>query len=188
MNFLIGLFVAASYYVGIKSIFQNKYYPSIYSRVVWLLLSVNAFASVVALKNSFSVILLAGLGLFGSSIVLILSLRKSKKTFGPTELIASLLLIISLGIWLFTKLPLLNLSIGLLAHFIGGIPTYKKVFEDPKDEDILFWLFFAVASALAFLGADKSQLSGYLYPLYLVIFEFGMTFLCLRRYMNVKSR
>ena len=184
MFVLIGLFVVASYYFGIKAIFQSRYYPSIYSRIIWLLLSVNAFASVVALKNSFSVTLLAGLGLVGSSIILVLSVKKSKKTFGLTEFISTILLLVSLGVWLFTKLPLLNLSIGLIAHFIGGIPTYKKVIKDPTEEDTLFWLFFAFASVFSFLGADKSHLSGYLYPLYLVIFETGMTLLCLRRYIK----
>lgn len=184
MTFLIVILVAASYFFGVKSIFQNKYAPSIYSRIIWILLSVNNFVSVIALENSFSILLLAGLGLIGSLTILLLSLKKSKKVFGAVEVVSTILLALSFGVWVFTRLPLLNLTIGLIAHFIGGIPTYKKVLENPRDEDTLFWLFFALASIVAFVGADKNNLSGYLYPLYLVIFETGMTVLCLRRYIK----
>lgn len=184
MTTLIVLFIFASYFFGIKSIFQNKYTPSIYSRVVWIFLSINNFASVVALKNDYSVLLFAGLGLVGSFFILVLTLKKSKREFGTTEVISTILLIISLGVWMFTKLHLLNLSIGLLAHFIGGIPTIKKVFVDPEDEDTLFWLFFAVASILVLIKADKVNISGYLYPLYIVFFECLITILCFRRYLK----
>lgn len=183
---LIIIFVVASYYFGAKAIIQNKYSPSIYSRIIWLLLATNSYASVVALKNNFEVLLLAGMGLLGSLLILLLSLRKAKQIVGATEIISTILLAISLCIWIFTKLPLLNLSIGLIAHFIGGIPTYTKVIRDPKDEDTLFWLFFAIATSISLISADKSQVSGYLYPLYLFIFECGMTLLCLRRYIKNK--
>lgn len=167
--------------MGAKSIIQGKYYPSIYSRVIWLLLAINAFASIVALKNSPGVFLLAGLGLLGNLLIFVLSLKKSKKVFGVTELISSVLLLLSLGIWVFTNLPLLNLTISLIAYFIGAIPTYRKVLKNPNDEDLLFWLFFALASLLTLVGTDKAHISAYLYPLYFAVFDGGMALLCLRR-------
>lgn len=174
----------ASYFMGAKAIYQRRYAPSIYSRVIWFFLAVNAFASVIALQNNPSVVLLAGLGLLGNLTILLLSLKHSKKVFGFTELIATLLLILSLGVWLITRLPLLNLTISLIAFFIGAIPTYKKVIKNPKDEDLLFWLFFALASLLTFIITDKTNLSNYLYPLYFAIFDGVMTLLCLRRYIK----
>ncbi|MDO8265056.1 MAG: hypothetical protein Q7T34_01645, partial [Candidatus Parcubacteria bacterium] len=117
----------------------------------------------VVLKNNVTVILLAGLGLLGSLVILLLSLKKSQKVFGRTELITSLFLVFSLAVWIFTKLPLLNLTIGLIAHFIGGIPTYKKVIKNPRDENTLFWFFFGIASILTFITTDKTHISVYLY-------------------------
>lgn len=170
--------------MGAKSIYQNKYTPSIYSRIIWILVAFNSFLSVIFLGNNSSVILLASLSLLGNFLILALSLKRSKKVFGYTEIICSILLILSLIVWIFTRLPFLNLTISLIIFLIGGIPTYKKVIKNPRDEDLLFWLFFALASLLALVTTDKAHLSGYLYPLFFTIFDGGMTILCLRRYLR----
>lgn len=184
MNFIIAVCIVLSYAIGAKSIIDSKYRPSIYSRVIWLFLAINNFASVLILKNNFTVILLAGLALLGNLSILLLSLKKSQKTFGRTELLSSILLAISLAVWTFTRLPLLNLTIGLIAHLIGGIPTYKKVIKNPRDEDTLFWLFFCIGSILTFIITNKTSVSAYLYPLYFALFDGLMVLLCLRRYIK----
>lgn len=184
MYILIIIFASASYIIGANSIYQNKYYPSVYTRIIWMLTSLNSTASVILLKNSFSVILLAVIGLIGSLLILILSLKKSKKIFGLIEIISTILLVMSLALWIFTKLPILNLTIGILIIYIGGIPTLIKVIKDPKDENLSLWLFFGIASILSLIGAEKSHISNYLYPLAITIFESVMTLLCLRRFLT----
>ena len=79
-------------------------------------------------------------------------------------------------------MPFLNLTIGLFITFIGGIPTYIKVLKNPRDEDIPFWLFFTFSSLIALYDSDRSTLSGYIFPLYFLITNAGMTLLCLRRF------
>src|SRR3989344_1787787 len=184
MDLAIVLFVMLSYISGSKAILNNKYRPSVYSRVIWLLLVTNGFISVLALRNSFAVILLAGLGVLGNLVILFLSLKKSSRIFGKTELVASIFLIFSLFVWLFAKLPFLNLSIGLIAHFIGGIPTYKRVINDPRDENIWFWFFFFIATMLTIISTDKTHISNYLYPLYYALFNGSMFLFCLRKYIR----
>lgn len=184
MNWVITILIILSFAIGAKAILDNKYRPSIYSRIIWLLLSINNFASVIILRNNFTVILLASLSLLGNIVILSLSLKKSQKIFGRTELISSLLLVFSLAVWIFTRLPLLNLTIGLIAHLIGGIPTLKKAVKNPDDEDILFWLFFYVVAILTLINIDKTNFSAYLYPLYFALFDGIIVLLCLRRYIK----
>lgn len=188
MDLAIVVCILLSYAIGSKAILDNKYRPSIYSRIIWLLFALNNFISVLILKNSTAVLILAGLGLLGNSIILVLSLKKSKQTFGMTEKITSLLLLVSLAVWIFTKLPLLNLTIGIIAHFIGGIPTYKNVLKNPKEEVTLFWFFFFLASALTLLKVEWNNISNYLYPLYFALFDGLMTLLCFRRYKFFQIR
>lgn len=184
MEFFIALCVILSYSLGIKAILQNRYQPNIYSRVIWLCFAINNLVSVVLLQNGFSVLVLAGLATLGNIIIFALSLRKSKREFGRTEIIATALLIISLIIWFVIDQPFLNLTIGMIAILIGGIPTYKKVLKDPTSEDTLFWLLFALGSFLTLFKVDWSSISLYLYPLFFVAFDGGMTLLCLRRYIK----
>lgn len=183
MVWLIGLFTLLSYSTAAYSIFNDKYKPSIYTRIIWFGIAFNNFGSVFALNNSPGIKIMTTLALAGNVAILTLSLKKSKRTFGKTELISSILLAASLIVWLTTHAPFLNLTIGLIANFIGGIPTIKKAVVDPRDEHIFFWFWFLLASILAWISADSSQLSGYLLPAYVVFFDGLMVLLCLRRYL-----
>jgi hypothetical protein len=177
-------FVIFSYFVGAKSIYSGKYQPSIYSRIIWFLLTLNSFASILALKNSNIVLVYGSLALIGNLVILLLSWQKSPRVFGRTELISTVLLGISLAIWIFTRLPILNLSIGLIAHFVGGLPTIRRAFNKPRSENIHFWLYFCIASILTVLVTNKGSLSDYLYPLYFALFDGLMVTLCLRGYLT----
>lgn len=187
MQLLIIIFTVASYLSGARAIIKNQYRPNIYSRIIWQFVALNGLMSVILLKNSASVILYAILGFFGSALILALSLGKSKPKFGFIELFSTILLFVSLGIWFFTKAPLLNLTIGLIITFVGGIPTFIKAIKDPYDEDLLFWLFFAVGSLITIFDSDRSTIVGYLYPLYFLISNTVMTLLCARRYVLIGS-
>ncbi len=175
-------FIFLSYFFGLKSIFDNRYRPNVYSRIIWFILVLNNFISVLLLNNNFSVLILAGLGLVGNFLILVLSLNKSERKFGKTEIISSVLIFLSLCLWIFTKLPFLNLTIGLIAHLIGGIPTFRQVIRKPREEDLFFWLFFFLGSIIALANTDLSSVSQYMYPLYFALLNGVMTLLCLRRY------
>jgi hypothetical protein len=180
---LIGLFVTLSYAAGINAILRKNYKPSIYTRIIWFGIAFNNFASIFALHNSLGIKVMTSLALIGNTVILVLSLKKSKRTFGRTELISSILLAASLIIWLTTHAPFINLTIGIIANFIGGVPTLKKTFEDPRGEDFWFWFWFIPAALLAWIAADASQLSGYLLPAYVFFFDVVMVLLILRRYL-----
>ena len=132
INLLIIFFVAVSYYMGIKAILGNKYRPSIYSRIIWFLLAINNFVSVIFLKNSYSIILLAGLSLVGCFAILLLSLRKSKKLFGLTELISTFLLLVSFVFLDFYTITFININTWTYNHFNWWNSYLKTSYKKPK--------------------------------------------------------
>lgn len=183
MNFIIVLCICASYYFGAKAILENKYKPNLYSRVIWLILAINGTISVILLQNASSVIWLALLGLVGNIVIFSLALKKSQRIFGPIEKISTILLIVSMLLWILLRSPILNLTIVLLVTFIGGIPTYLGAMKDPKSEELLFWLFFALGSLISLIYTDHTSIVEYLYPLFFFVVNTGVTALCLRRYL-----
>ena len=178
---LIIIFGLASYIVGAKQMLQNKYSPSTFSRIIWVLLSVNSFAGVILSHSSKSSLILSGIFLFGNIIICLISFWKGTKSFGNTEYFSLFLLFISLVIWIQFNAPLLNLVISLIAHFIGGIPTYKKVWKNPSSESFGFWSLFFIASLISVFVADTSSVSLIIFPIYFVIFDGGMTLLSVRK-------
>jgi uncharacterized membrane protein len=140
--FLIGLFSSLSYLVGFISILRKKYQPKLFSRIVWLALSINNLISVLLLSMGMETRILAWVTFLGSALIFIGSLTYLKYDFGLAEKIAAALLLISGLIWITTDIPLLNLFIGLIAHFIGSIPTLVRVIKKPEEENFSFWFFF----------------------------------------------
>jgi len=188
LTLLIGLLAGLSYSFGISSICHGKYQPSIYSRVVWLLIAVNCFIGVLALNNSPGTLILTGISALGSLLMLLSALKYSVHVFGNTEIICTILLAISIVLWIVLDSPLINVMLGLTAHFIGGIPSIIKAIKKADSENILFWFFFALASTLALVQADKNHVDKFIFSLYHVVFDGGMTLLVARQYLkNIRS-
>lgn len=171
----------SSYVVGVWQMLKNKYSPSTFSRVIWVLLSINSFAGVILSNGSKSSILLSSIFLLGNIAICVTSFWKGTKVIGKLEYFCLVLLLISGVIWIFFSAPLLNLMISLLAHFIGGMPTYKKVWLDPKSESVGFWSLFFFASLLSIFTTDGTSLKTIIFPIYFTIFDGSMFLLALRK-------
>lgn len=187
MIFAIIILAASSYIVGYRSIHNGYYKPSIYSRAIWLLIALNSFVGVVALQSKPNVLALSTMQVMGCLVMLIGAWKHSTRTFGKTEYICTCLLICSVLVWFAFKSPILNVLIGIIAHFVGGIPSLASVIKKPARENFLFWLFFASASLLTYITADKSSFQSYLYPMYFMLFEGSMAVLSSRQFLTKLS-
>ncbi len=184
---LITLLGISSYALGILKMLQNKYKPSLFSRVIWVLLSINSFAGVLLSHSSTSSILLGGILLFGNMGMCLISIFKGTRAVGQLEYICLILLCISGLVWVISDLPLVNLVISLLAHFIGAVPTYKKVWNHPESEDITFWLLFFLASILSIAVSAASSIETIILPIYFTLFDGSILLLALQKYNFISS-
>jgi hypothetical protein len=125
--------------------------------------------------------LLAGILLVGNSAICITSFWKGTGSFGKLEWVCVALLIISGLVWILFKAPLVNLGIGLLAHFIGAAPTYKRVWKRPSSESTAFWSLFFAASILSIFASQDASLGAILFPIYFTLFDGSMFLLSMRR-------
>lgn len=191
MNFtyiIIAIFASLSYLIGFYAILKPEYHPNVFTRTVWLVLSINNLISVLKLGNETSTTVLAWVTLLGSILIFCGSIFvRGERLWGRSETISTVLLIVSFLIWIFTDVPLINLFIGLVAHFIGSLPTVIRVIKKPETENIPFWGFFAIASIIVLFTTHSPNFKDYLFAAYFCIFDGGMTFLALRRYIKKKS-
>lgn len=178
---LIGLLSGLSYIAGLHSIVTHRYKPKVFSRTVWLLLAINGLIGLVSLGSENETILLSAVQVTGSLFILIGSLKYSVFTFGKVEIISSLLLFLSLLIWLFFDIPAINVGISLIAHFIGGIPTLIGVIKDPESENFLFWGLFGIASIITVATLDTYNIESLMFPLYFSIFNVTVASLAVRK-------
>ncbi len=177
---LIGLFGFLSYFFGVREMLQNKYVPSIFSRVVWLLIAINGFAEVTVSQSSAASVFLAGIFLAGCAAMCVVSFWKGVGGIGVIEYICLALLGLSAIVWILFTAPLVNVVISIASHFIGGVPTYKKVWINPMSESRLFWLMFFLADVLSVIASQGSELKHILLPIYFAFFDGSLFLLTFR--------
>ncbi len=159
----------------------GKYSPSVFSRVVWLLLAIISTASVVASHSTSASVILAFVFLLGNASICIASFWKGTKETGKLEYICLGILVVSSMVWIVFNAPLVSLVISLLAHFVGAVPTYKRVWIRPSSESTGFWSLFFVASLLSIFASWGQPLSLIIFPIYFALFDGSMTFLSMRK-------
>jgi hypothetical protein len=178
---LITILGVASYGIGVWQMLKGKYIPSTFSRVIWVLLAINSFAGVFLSGGSQSSILLGAILLVGNIAVCIVSFWRGVKTIGTLEYICIALLLFSGLVWILFDAPLINLLISLIAHFIGALPTYKKVWRDPQSESVAFWSLFFLASVLSIFARDSDSLKAIILPIYYTLFDGSIFVLSVRK-------
>jgi len=168
---LIAGFGSASYCVGLTQILRGNYRPNTFSRGIWLLLAINSMAGVGFSHGSRASLVLAVIFLIGNTVMCLGSLWKGSGSFGKLEQLCFGLIALSGIIWVLYPLPLINLSIGLFAHFIGGIPTFKNAYRNNESESTAFWSLFFIASLISLIASIGSPLRTMIFPLYFVGFD-----------------
>jgi hypothetical protein len=159
----------------------NQYAPSFFSRGVWFLLSINSFAGVALSGGSQATKLLAEASFVGTGVVFAVSYKKGSRQFHVAEKISLAMLVVSGALWIGLDAPFFNLILGLVAHFIGGIPTVWRVIRRPHSEQALHWYFFFPASVLSVIASQPKTLHTILFPAYYVFYEGLIIFLANRR-------
>lgn len=179
---LILLFGTASYAVGLWQMLHGAYAPSVFSRVVWLLLALNSFAAVVLSGGTKPSIVLAAILLAGNAAVCAVSFWKGVRAIGRLEYFCLATLALSGMVWLLYDAPLVNLGMSLVAHFIGALPTYRKVWQDASSESTAFWSLFFVASVLSIAASWGQPLQLMVFPVYYALFDGSMFVLAARHH------
>ena len=181
LELLVLAFATASYAVGARDMLVRGYRPNVFSRVVWLLLAVISTAGVVASGSGSGAVVLAVVFLAGNAVICLLSVWKGTRGIGRLEYMCLGILVLSGLVWLVFDAPVLSLVISLLAHLVGGAPTYRRAWARPGSESAGFWSLFFVASVFSLLATLGEPAQSLVFPLYFVLFDGGMTALALRR-------
>lgn len=185
---LIVGFAASSYGVLIYQLVKNQYQPSFFSRLVWFAQTIVSLITVVLSDGSPSAILLAAVFVVGNIPVACLSYFKGSREFNGIEKISTVMLIFTVAAWLLLDSALIGLVGSLLTHFIGGLPTIRRVIKNPKKERAVHWYFLLAAALISLLAVDSYTLKAALLPLYFTVFDIVVVTLSLRRTVHSRPR
>lgn len=198
MNFLIehtgliaGIISFSAYFIYIVHIFQGKTKPS---RSTWWIL---ALIGTLVFTSSYSLEAKEGMwiqlaNILGPLIIGFLSLFK-KYGYGSKLLAIDKICLVGavlcLTFWVVFNSPLIAFIGSILVDFLALIPTIKKAYIDPKEEDALAWNIEVVAAIINTLGISvwfSTVGKDWIYALYFLIINSTIALLLLRPYFRKK--
>lgn len=163
------LLTVGAYVPYIKSIRAGQVKPHFFSWLIWSLTTTIVFFAQEAADGgagAWSTGVSAVITIYVAWLALVLrsDLTNTKTDWG--FLITALL---SLPAWFLTEDPLWSVVILTLVDGLGFGPTLRKVWYKPHEESMLFYLLFAVRSALSVIALESRTLTTVLFPAVMVV-------------------
>ena len=180
---IAGLISLIAYVQYIVSVFKGHTRPS---RSTWWIL---ALVGALILLSSYSIGARESIWIQICYVIgpLIIAIQSLKYGYGARLQVVDKICLagafICIFIWIIFNTPIIVFLRSIIIDFIGLIPTIKKSYYDPREEDPLAWTIETIASLLNAFGitfwftmADKS----WIYAIYL-LFVNGLIMLLLLR-------
>ncbi len=166
--------------VYIIAILKGEAKPHRTTRLVFLVITTLTTLALFAQGNRVA-IWLAGISMVQSVIIFLLSLKYGMGGWSKTDLLCLLLAMIGIGVWQWTKDPVLALYFAIGADFAGVIPTLIKTYHLPETEVWTFYFLDVCAGIFNFLASEKFVFNEFLYPFYIILINLLVVFLIKRK-------
>lgn len=153
--------------IGISSVIWGGFRPQRMTRLLIFLLSL-LFVGTLLAQGDRNGIYIAVAQLFGSLVILLLSIRKGVGGWSPLDRIVLLLTLLSLVVWKTTDNPLLGLIMSTVTDFIGFVPTIVKIWHLPESEEWKFYMSDVVSSSLSLMSLTSYTLATTTFPSYIL--------------------
>ncbi|MES2416146.1 MAG: hypothetical protein V4504_00365 [Patescibacteria group bacterium] len=184
IGFIAGALSFFAYLVYIFSILKKETRPS---RSTWWILT---FVGTIIIWSSYILgarenLWIQGSYVLGPLIIAILSLKYGEGSgFSKLDKICFAGALVSCLGWIIFNSPLIAFLGSIIVDFIGLLPTIKKSFYKPEEEDPNAWLIETTASILSMLAVTvwfTLDQKDWIYALYLFLVNFSITFLLWRK-------
>ena len=165
---LAGCVSAFAFFPYLISILKGKTKPNIVTWWIWSFLGVLLFFSYKA-GGAKETLFVPMVYMITPLATAILSLKYGTKGWTKFDIYCLVGAFISTIIWFISGSPTIALVLYLIIDLFGLLPTIKKTFYHPEQEDKLAWFLMVIANFLNILAIEKMEFSILIYPLYLFI-------------------
>ncbi len=103
------------------------------------------------------------------SAVVILSFKYGEGGWGALDGICLTIAIFGIFLWWYFSSPLLALYLSVAIDFVGALPTLKKAYLKPAEENRLAWILFWIANTLNLFALNEWNFAMAFYPVYMFL-------------------
>ena len=101
--------------------------------------------------------------------IFILSLKYGEKKIYKSDYISFILGTTAITLWIYNKTPLYSVLLITSADLLMFIPTIKKTFYNPFEEELIEYYTSTIAYILSFLAATQISFISFFYPSVLIV-------------------
>ncbi len=159
------ILVFFGYIPYIRDIVKGKTKPHVYSWFLWGFLTLIAFALQLSDKAGSGAFVTLAAAIMCFVVIIFGFIYKSKVKIVKSDTIFLIFAIISLGLWLIAKQPVLSVILTVIIDLLGFAPTIRKSWNNPFSETLTFYYLNSIRFGLAIIALQKYSLLTALYPI-----------------------
>ena len=170
-----GILSFSAYLFYIVAIVKGTTKPS---RSTWFILAFAGIITVIAYDaaGAGDTIWVAVSNAAASIIIALLSIKYGVGGKSKLDIFCFIGSIVSLGLWWVFGSPIATLVGELAVDTFGLLPTIKKVWINPEQEDRPAWTMTLTANVLNLFAINSFQFGVMIYPIYFFIIDLCVTF------------
>lgn len=149
----------------IKSILQNKTQPHAFSWLVWASVTFIVFLAQLADKGGAGAWPIGVSGIITLFVALLAYIKKSDHMIARQDWVFFLLAMSAIPFWYFTANPLWAVIILTLVDLLGFMPTFRKAYYYPNEEQLTFYLIITCRNLVATVALENYTLTTMLFPI-----------------------
>lgn len=162
---LSALLTISSYAVTCRSIFKGKTKPHAFSWFIWFLLGI-VIAAAQWTRGAGIGITMMVVSSAGCLLLAYLGWRVGQKNIVKKDYIALGLSFLTIPLWVITNDPLASMFLVAFINTLGMIPTLRKSWHMPYEENPLTYFLFGTSNVLSVFSLESINLTTALMPSY----------------------
>lgn len=155
----------------ISTVVKGKTKPHMYTWLIWGIITIIAATGQITDHGgvgSYFTLIVA----FNCFIIATLAFFKGEKNIAPTDKWCLGFCFLALLLWPITKIPLLSIVIVTLIDLTGFIPTIRKSYNKPHEENLISFSVYIITFSIGILALENYSFLTLLYPATITIATF----------------
>lgn len=148
----------------IRSILQNKTKPHAFSWIIWASVTFIIFLAQLADGGGAGAWPIGISGVITLFVAILAYIKKTDHMIAKKDWFFFILAMSAIPLWYVTSNPLWAVVILTSVDLLGFVPTFRKAYSYPNEEQLLFYVLIASRNLIAIVALEHYSLTTVLFP------------------------
>ncbi|MCW8900161.1 MAG: hypothetical protein OQK75_05920 [Gammaproteobacteria bacterium] len=148
----------------ITSILQNKTQPHAFSWIIWASVTFIVFLAQLADGGGAGAWPIGVSGVITLFVAVLAYIKKSDHMIAKKDWLFFIMALTAIPFWYATSNPLWAVLILTTVDLLGFVPTFRKAYHYPYEEQLTFYILIASRNIIALMALEHYSLTTMLFP------------------------